>query len=67
MVSQAGSLGFMGLSRLASELEEVCRQRTDVGEILGRVKKACHSALCRIDKIQDSDALAVHLVGAEHR
>lgn len=67
MVSQAGSLGFIRLSRLASELEEACTQGTDDGEILGRVKKACHSALCRIDKIQDSDSMAVHLVGAEHR
>jgi hypothetical protein len=67
MVSQAGSLGFIRLSRLASELEEACTQRIDHGEILGRVKKACHSALCRLDKIQDSDALAVHLVGGEHR
>lgn len=67
LVSQAGSLGFARLSRLASELEEVCVERGDHVDLLRRVKEACHSALCRIDEIQEADAMAVHLVGAEQK
>jgi signal transduction histidine kinase/CheY-like chemotaxis protein/HPt (histidine-containing phosphotransfer) domain-containing protein len=67
MVSQAGSLGFTRLSRLSSELEEACVQRTDYTEILGHVKKACHSALCRIDEIQENDSMAASLVGTEKK
>jgi signal transduction histidine kinase/CheY-like chemotaxis protein/HPt (histidine-containing phosphotransfer) domain-containing protein len=67
LVSQAGSLGFTRLSRLASELEEVCLERDDHADVLRRVKEASHSALCRIDEIQEADSMAVHLVGAEHK
>jgi signal transduction histidine kinase/CheY-like chemotaxis protein/HPt (histidine-containing phosphotransfer) domain-containing protein len=67
LVSQAGSLGFTRLSRLSSELEEVCLEQGDHGDLLRRVKEASHSALCRIDEIQEADSTAVHLVGAEHK
>ena len=67
LVSQAGSLGFTRLSRLSSELEEVCLERGDHMDLLRRVKEACHGALCRIDEIQEADSMAVHLVGAEHK
>jgi CheY-like chemotaxis protein/HPt (histidine-containing phosphotransfer) domain-containing protein len=67
LVSQAGSLGFTRLSRLSSELEEVCLEQGDPGDLLRRVKEASHSALCRIDEIQEADSMAVHLVGAEHK
>jgi HPt (histidine-containing phosphotransfer) domain-containing protein len=67
LVSQAGSLGFTRLSRLASELEQVCLERDDHTDVLRRVKEACHSALCRIDEIQEADSMAVHLVGAEQK
>ena len=67
LVSQAGSLGFTRLSRLSSELEEACGKRGDHSALLRRVKEACHSALCRIDEIQEADSMAVHLVGAEHK
>jgi signal transduction histidine kinase/CheY-like chemotaxis protein len=65
LVSQAGSLGFTRLSRLSSELEEVCLDHGDHGDLLRRVKEASHSALCRIDEIQEADSMAVHLVGAD--
>jgi signal transduction histidine kinase/DNA-binding response OmpR family regulator len=67
LVSQAGSLGFTRLSRLSSELEEACGKRGDHSDTLRRVKEACHSALCRIDEIQETDSMAVQLVGAEHK
>ena len=67
LVSQAGSLGFTRLSRLAGELEEVCLERGDHLDVLRRVKEASHSALCRIDEIQEADATAVHLVGSEQK
>ena len=67
LVSQAGSLGFTRLSRLSSELEEVCLERGDYMDLLRRVREASHSALCRIDKIQEDDSMAVHLVGAEQK
>jgi HPt (histidine-containing phosphotransfer) domain-containing protein len=67
LVSQAGSLGFTRLSRLSSELEEVCLDHGDHGDLLRRVKEASHSALCRIDEIQEADSMAVHLVGADHK
>ena len=52
---------------MASELEELCLNRGDHRDLLRRVKEACHSALCRIDEIQEADSSAVHLVGADHK
>lgn len=63
LVSQAGSLGFIRLSRLSSELEEACVLRTDYTRALSHVKVACQRALSRIDKIQNTSAK--HLVGAD--
>ena len=67
LVSQAGSLGFVRLSRLASELEEACLDRADHADVLQRVTEACHSALLQIDQMQERDPNSVHLVGAEHK
>jgi signal transduction histidine kinase/DNA-binding response OmpR family regulator len=61
LVSQAGSLGFTRLSRLSSELEEACLQRSDYHATLSRVQKACREALRRIDRMQNRKS--DHLVG----
>jgi signal transduction histidine kinase/CheY-like chemotaxis protein len=65
LVAHAGSLGFNRLSRISSELEEACMKRSDLSGELGHVKKACRSALSRIDRIQANDS--VHLAGAERK
>ena len=67
IVSQAGSLGFIRLSRLSSELEEACMHCTDYTDLLGRVKRASHSALSTIDRLQEKETLVVDVMEADRK